>query len=351
MSDNQRRACCRILFLFVCALPTSAITYWICHPQTAAGWEQAIQAQLGVTTKIDSVETPSPNVTILRMLQFFDSENRLIFETVETRIEFGEINVVKFPYRVKGLTSAGMTGLFKNMNQRLIHSETTNKRWSLEFEKPATVVNSNPDFQPIESPGQHQPPTALEFAAQDLQIDISPSVGGMLATLSFKTLDDNGQPKHVNFQISKTRQLGHSIDLETNGASLPCWLATYSIPSRIPSSLGSNATFSGSISTLTNAENSEVYFTGTIAHVNLKRSLNFPGPESRFAKIELGECVFVNGTPTKWNAFLHQERNPKLQIYVDDLIATSTQIDPGAAIANTIFRDDRAARAESPRNR
>ena len=53
-------------------------------------WEREIQANLGLTTRIDSVETPGPYTVILRGVEFLNVDGESILETVETRIEFGK---------------------------------------------------------------------------------------------------------------------------------------------------------------------------------------------------------------------------------------------------------------------
>ncbi len=102
LSDNWRRTICRCAFLILCVLPTLVSGYWIFHPQTAGQWEQAIRAELGIPTDIDSVETPGPNVTILRGFRLFDPETGELFATTQVRVIRGYPNrlVIDYPTTV-----------------------------------------------------------------------------------------------------------------------------------------------------------------------------------------------------------------------------------------------------------
>ncbi len=74
MSDNSRRAVCRLAFILLCALPLSLILYRIFHPVTTTHWQQAIKANLGLTAQIESVETPLPFVTLFHNVKLIDPE-------------------------------------------------------------------------------------------------------------------------------------------------------------------------------------------------------------------------------------------------------------------------------------
>ena len=141
-SDNQKRIVCRLAFLLLCALPTAAVVYRIMHPQTADQWEQRIQAQLGVRTHIDSVETPGPYETILRGLEFFDADRKILIAT-ELRILFGEVNQIWIDHPVR-LDSNGLQYLVDQVNQQLIRSHTVQPRWVVMVDSLSLIHISEP---------------------------------------------------------------------------------------------------------------------------------------------------------------------------------------------------------------
>ena len=182
MSDNQRRALCRVLFFLSCVLPTAGILYWICHPQTAANWERLIQAQIGIETKIHSIETPGPYVTILRGVEFRDPEIGSLFKTVEARIEFGEVNQIYIPYKVQNLTDKSLHCLIENLNRHLVRSRSVDKHWKIKFAEDAliehavTAMPQTPENPRSSGLSLESLATRRGIAVTELQIDVGPAV-------------------------------------------------------------------------------------------------------------------------------------------------------------------------------
>jgi hypothetical protein len=347
MSDNQRRFFCRILFLLVCALPTSLVAYWIGHPQTAGGWELAIKAELGVAANIDSIETPGPNVTILRGLELYDPDAGTLLKTVEARIEFGRAkNFITIPYKVQGLTNQGLVRLVKQMNQTLIRTHGAEKPWRLEFSKESLVQQS--DAAGFVGEDQQQNPRILRVAG--LTIDIVPAIDGTTATAYFNVPDDIHADHQVVCEISKSEKQSQLVQLDTNQVSLPCWLVADSVDlmTRITSSLGQDAYFAGKLELSPTPGKSKLFIDGTFGQVDLKRSLkHIREPGQQFATIELDECKFVDGVPQKWNAVL-QYQSSAMSIQLKDLFVSKWQVAPDNAIVETILQQGyRAAQAES----
>ena len=314
MSDNQRRAICRILFIALCVFPTSAVGYWICHPQTAGGWQREIQAQLGVTTSIDSVETPGPYVTVLRGLKFLDLDGETLFKTVTTKIEFGrEFNQVSFPDKVHGLTHHGLAFLIQSIDQNVIRKQSTDKHWILVFEKNTTIDQalaaeflSAADGVELDSTIT---PTPMDssLTVSGLRIDIGPTGrrDGTLAEANFKLVDRNGNvvsEKFVNCQISKTDRSGHFLLLNTNESALPCWLVA-NAGLDLPSTIGRNATFDGALRFEPNSTTANIEMAGILEHVDLVTSVS--GVSQNTAWIQLNKCKFENGELQDWDALLY----------------------------------------------
>lgn len=357
MSDNQRRAVCRVLFLVMCVLPAAAIGYWICHPQTATSWEQAIQAQLGVTTKIDSVETPGPFVTILRKLKFLDPDGETLFETVTARIEYGrEFNQIVFPYKVNGLTNEGLAFLIQSIDQHVIRKRSAEKHWVVIFEKNATVdkalaveILGTANGTELDSAITSLP---LDFSltVSELTIEIGPALpkaDGAYAQASFKIVNPNGNmlsDKFVTCILSKTDQYGHVMELNTNESALPCWLVTHS-GLDLTTKIGRNANFSGALTFDPTSTTANLELAGVFENVDLVPSVS--GDSQNTASIQLNKCRFVNGELENWDAllYLNSESSPK-RIDKKNLFRSSRELDIAGALTKT-WLDSRSANRDS----
>lgn len=346
MSDNQRRALYRILFLALCVLPTSAIGYWICHPQTSSGWERAIQAQLGVTTKIDSVETPGPYVTILRNLRFLDLDGEMMFKTVTTKIEYGrKFNQIVFPDKVRGLTNEGLTFLIHSIDQNVIHKRSADKHWIVVFEKNATINKALAGelFGTANGSALNSTITPLELGSSltvsELKIEIGPTLpkaDGAYAKASFKIVDPADNTVSDNFvtcDISKTDQYGHVMQLDSDQSALPCWLITHPALD-LPSMIGRNATFNGAVRFEPSATTAKIELAGVFANIDLVTSVSFASQNT--ASIQLNKCRFESGELKDWDAQLlvDSESSPK-PIDQKDLFTFRRKLDIQGALAKT----------------
>lgn len=345
MSDNQRRAICRILFLLMCICPTSAIGYWICHPQTAAGWQRTIQAQLGVTTEIEWIETPGPYVTVLGDLRFFDLDGSLLFKTVTARVEFGpEWNQVVIPNKVKGLTSEGLDYLVQTINQNVIRKRSADKHWFLILEKDLTIERSSTaNRKPTNSQGEVfktlealEPDSVLTLAELTIEIGpTQPQANGAYATTRFKVVDDRNQisEEMVECHMSRTDQGGSEMYFNTKGAPLPCWvLASRRLD--LSSKLGSAATFRGELKYKPIPMDPTLEVDGVFENVSLVSSL--PGVGQNNASIRLTDCKYEKGELAKWDAILFTDLDsgPR-KIDAKHLFTIARQLDIAGAITQT----------------
>jgi len=218
MSDNQRRFFCQILFLILCVVPTAVAGYWICHPQTANGWELKLHAKLGVETSIDSIETPGPYVTILRGLEFADPEIGTLFKAVEARIEFGtESNLVSVPYRVQGLTNKSLGSLVQTVNQKLIRSHGVDKPWQIRFGEDAVVSQASTLGSGPPGQAEYLP----QFPMAGVQVDVFPRVDGTQCVASFRVPSSQSPEELVSCSLSRTQDFGQLLVLDTNNVAVP----------------------------------------------------------------------------------------------------------------------------------
>jgi len=330
MSDNQRRVLCRLVFLLVCALPTAITSYWICHPQTADGWAQAIQAKTGLIASIDSVETPSPYETVLRQLRLTDPDEGILLETVEVRIRFGKQVEVEIPYEVSNVNNHGLACLIKTINKNAVR-RGVDKDWRLRFAKPLKIARGEASgrFASSQATTKNSSLAMLynqqnSFEIEGLSLDIGPSFDGTDVSANFalpqpahlQQVVDLRSRNRIEIQLKKEPQ-GQAIWLETFGQTLPCWLAADLIGDFIVDfneGLGSDAEFTGELkvqSRLAGKQN-EVYLDGVLSQLSLSSyPLNVAINEKTRMQITLDQCEFINGQPTQWSAVLDV---PELQL-------------------------------------
>ena len=318
MSDNQRRVLCRLVFLLACALPTFISSYWICHPQTASGWAQAIQAETGLEASIDFVETPSPYETVLRQLRLTDPDQGILFETVEVRIRFGKQVEVEIPYEVRHVNNHGLARLLKTINQNVVR-RGVEKSWRLQFAQPLKIARGNAVSEFVGGTASQNSLQAMldnqqnSFAVEGLNLDVVPSFDGTLVAASFalaqsasaQPLPNSRARKRIEVQLKKEPQ-GQAIWVDTFDQTLPCWLAADFI-GNITQGLGDNADFTGELkiqSHLASGQN-EVYLDGILNHLSMSSyPLNVAINEKTRMQITLDECQFVDGLATQWSAVL-----------------------------------------------
>ncbi|MGB2498474.1 MAG: hypothetical protein ACPIA2_02175 [Mariniblastus sp.] len=315
MSDNQRRAVCRILFLILCAFPTASVGYWIFHPQTAVTWEREIQANLGLTTRIDSVETPGPYTVILRGVEFLDVDGEPILETVETRVEFGkQIDRVVIPNKVTGVSDKGIALFIENVRQNIVRKRSVKKRLLIEFEQDLVIkkqlaVEADRLFARTNS-YQMNPAVRLgeQIVLSDLRIEFGKSAAAnpdAFAAATFKTGQEVGGVRDgelVELEISRKDADGLGFHLDTHGSSIPCWLLKNSFVD-LPATLGADALFQGEILSQPQASISNVSLRGWFERVSLTPSVSQGAVES--ASIQLVECEFEGGLLSRWQASLY----------------------------------------------
>lgn len=352
MSDNQRRVLCRLLFLLACAIPTSISSYWIFHPQTAAGWAQAIQAETGIAASIDFVETPSPYETVLHQLRLTDPEHGTLLDTVQVRIRFGKYVEVEVPYEVHQVDNHGLARLLKTMHQNTVR-RGVDKPWRIQFAKPLKISRADAVLlagdQPVASNSlqamlQNEKNT---FVVEGLNLDVVPSVDGTSVGANFvvaqsnniQSIQNSRSQNRVEVQLKREPQ-GQAIWLHTFNQKLPCWLAS-DFASDITEGLGRNANFVGELriqSHLLSGQN-EVYLDGVLDNLSVPSyPLNVAIDEHTQMQITLDECQFVNGQAMQWSAVLDvPDLRLRSRIDLQTLFQDSRRFVVGNAIGTAII--------------
>ncbi len=249
LSDNQRRWICRISFIACCVAPTFMTVYWMLHPQTAEQWQQRIEAQLGVNTKIESIETPQPYETILRELEFSDPELGILLKTNRVRIITGAINRIIVDDTIR-VSSLNLLSLFESINQRLLRTHETNQPWLIEINK--AIVSSSNDSGPTNA-----------LVLSPLRMDVQPDANGTLAKLEFQNESEPGNLVelfvHRSHGNSDQRRKGEQrVFLNTHSGYLPTWLASDLVPEF--RHFGSECEFNGHLEVMpTQSETNDSY--------------------------------------------------------------------------------------------
>lgn len=364
MSDNQRRVLCRLIFLLVCAGPTLVSSYWICHPQTAAGWAQAIQAETGVEASIDFVETPTPYETVLHQLRLTDPEHGVLLETVQVRISVGKYVDVEIPYEVNHVDNRGLARLLKTMHQNTVR-RGVEKSWRIRFAKPLKIARADAVlFADDRLVDQNSLQAFLEsqkntFIVEGLNLDVVPSVDGTRVGANFliaqsnqaQTFESPRSQNRINVQLNREPN-GQAIWLDTLNQALPCWLAA-DFAGDITGEFGHDATFAGDLEINSHfpSEQNRVKLDGIVSHLRVPPYLlNVAGSEKAQMQITLDECQFVNGQATQWSAELDApDLRLRAQIPPQALYQNSRRFDVGNAI-NSAIREGLSTRVASDPN-
>lgn len=347
MSDNQRRIICRLLFLLTCALPTAVCGYWIGHPQTAAGWQRAIKAEMGVEAEVGFIATPSPFKTILHDVRFSDPEFGSLLETVAIEITMGEQVQVKIPHPVNNVNNRGLARLIKTIHQYPIRRASINKEWRISFDEPIEIsrVAAAELFGGglVENQAVTNAlldPLVESIVIDKLRIDVEPSFDGTLVAASFALPQDNAlaaegrAAKKVEIQLKK-ELLGEAIWLHTFKQPLPCWL-TAGFTDEIATGLGQDATFAGELKLTSLAgQGPEVMLSGQFDRLS-SPSIGFDSPN---LSVVLDRCTFAEGQVSDWSAALRipdGDRFRHLAIDPASLYTSSRRFVVGNAIRSAI---------------
>ncbi len=352
MSDNQRRVLCRLIFLLACAIPTLVSSYWICHPQTADGWAQAIKAETGVEASIDFVETPTPYETVLHKLQLTDPEHGVLLDTAQVRIRFGKYVDVEIPYEVNHVDNRGLARMLKTIHQNTVR-RGVDKSWRIRFAKPLKIARADAALfagDPSAGPNNLQAILYRQqntFEIKGLNLDVVPSVDGTAVGANFALADSNQiqsleNPRaqnRINIQL-KREPYGQAIWLDTLNQALPCWLAS-DFAGDITNGLGQDAVFAGEFQIQSHfpSNQNQVDIDGVISRlsvsaIQLDQAIN----KQTHIQVTLDDCQFVNGQATRWSAVLDApELRLRSQIALNTLFQDSRRFAVGNAITTAII--------------
>ncbi len=292
MSDNQRRLFCRLLFLFFCCLPTGIIVYRACHPRTAAYWQQQIFSQIGVHTQLHSVETLSPNTTVLRDVTIFDGHGQPVASAMEVGINYvpGRSQIV-IRDQVR-LSNHGLKYLTETINGRLLRSG-------------ACSVLLNDVVLTATHGGQTR-----ELRVSPIEITTTPTVEGARAVVTLRMRHSNAAGAYNNPHANQLPAHQHSlvqcnvdhikatdqirIHVETNQVAMPCWLASQWLPDL--QELGDESGFAGRFLVEPHAHHLNGWIDGQFTDVDLAPFYNSPTVDTSGNKL-LGQIELHTSFP------------------------------------------------------
>ena len=293
MSDSQRRFVCRIAFLLLCLLPTLLAIYFVFHQPGPSDWQQLIQAELGIAVQIDSVETPTPSMTMFRGVRFGQSS-----QTGKTEMDMPGLSgrvieqmaiiyagdssnvIVEDPIEID---SKELTKLVRNCGNRLRDSAADSKNWRVRFNK-ITLVDSD---------------IANAATLSDVRLFVESSNGDSGSVLSATVLADIpfGED-YCTIQIDVRRSGNlNSVIVDTNDGYMPSHLLRCF--SEFALSLGSHCQFNGRIETNYYDEFEDQpsgQLVGRLSNVQLDQLAEFTGRRLiGTCDIEQLDLAFVDG--------------------------------------------------------
>ena len=268
LSDNQRRFVCRIVFLFLCALPTALSVYSLTHQPGPEYWENAIRAQLGIPVQIASVETPVPFTTVLRGVRIPGSaiqsatelESDLLVD--EIRIQRGERKNIVTVVQPIELPAEGLTTLVKKCSGHLEQFSMDQQVWQFDFAK---IVLSDDGQSTDRSPIDAVVLQPVGLRVQQVYVD-----GLATVQCDFITqVDPGGSAENPKLaMVLRKFPAGDQLKLKTSDGAIPARLLRFWQPEL--DWLGSRCRFSGTIE-IANAAKGQAEVQGRLIGVELDR--------------------------------------------------------------------------------
>ena len=333
LSDNQRRTICRLVFLFVCALPTIVTLYFVTHQRTADQWARLLQAELGVRTYIGNVETPLPGEVLFRNIKLYNKDENEIFESIEARVTLGNVNRIHFRSPVQ-LTQEGLGDFLEEAADRLVRPQTDIKPWEIYFDDIEVFANRNVDMK---TPSFHMSP---------LYVSWSSGLDGRTLSLAAPLPRRHGDQsvRQGSLTIAKNRESnGFVVSVDTTmEASVPCWMVRQLYP-QIELKLGEKAEFSGHAEFAISGAKADCELTGKFMNINIPQLASANGWVAQNA-----QSILVNGlklTDSNWtqgNAAIVLDDNRTLELRKPGFVSPEPAInkDLFTKVLEATFRDE-----------
>jgi hypothetical protein len=257
LSDNQKRFICRMLFLVFCAIPTCVTIYVATHKRTPDQWAQILQAELGVQTSIGAVETPLPDVLVLRDVKLYDNDGVPFFESLGARIELGNVNQIVFPNREQ-ITLEGLAHFAEEAAERMVKPQANAKPWTVSFQR--VLLQGERETERFEGP---------IFAEW-----FSDKQGGVVR-IEYPLRENEELQQYEDFvelKIARNETRGLRVKFDSPDGFMPCWVAKPWFP-ELEQKLGENALFSGFAKVDCIHSTTDCQLTGTFRNIQLPHYL------------------------------------------------------------------------------
>ncbi len=218
LSDNQRRILCRLVFLLVCALPTSILVYLLFHQPGPDDWERLVQAQLGIQIEIGAVETPRPNQVVLRAVRIAESVPGIPLEAEQLTIEEITIEQTRQGGRISVLhpvqiSADVMSEIVQRCSQHVQRLNLGSRPWQIDFSKILLTDSGSETADLVLQPAGLTIETVTGSAE-------SPESVVQIQLLTKLAADPPENLLRVLYQKTAVREY---LNIETNG-TIPCRL-------------------------------------------------------------------------------------------------------------------------------
>jgi hypothetical protein len=261
LSDNQRRFLCRVLFLALCLIPTCVTFYCAFHKPTPEQWAQRIHAELGIKTRIGSVETPLPNKVIFKRLRMFDAEDREVVNVLEAKVTLGDENQIQIDVPVQ-VSRRGMEHFLTESTDRVVRPREGFKPWRVQFADIEILSGEQMDIAN----------EAIRFAP--LNALITNSVQGIKAELLTPVAEfDPNHPRWVVCTLERglrENETKFTFDNSADSQAMPCWLAQGKV-TQLERHVGDRAGFKGVAQVWLQQGEPVCELDGTFVNVDLSR--------------------------------------------------------------------------------
>lgn len=278
---QARRLTCRVVFVAVCILPTTALVVfgaWRAAPLHHRAIRDELATTLAVKVSLSSVEHPRPGVTRVEGLELFDPESGLPLLSVPS-IEARELQGgYAFSAASATLHTAQGERLYEELHRRLAGGDGS-QAWRLDIQE----LN-------LRDANQRQLPIALMA-----KTEMGPS--GPVVDVRFRVVGDTSKnaSEIKLFRNRDTSPATTTFVLETGDKPLPCSLLGHFASAW--NSLGTEATFAGTFWTIDARDGRRGQLSGKLNNVDLSQLVtqNFRHTLTGKAQLEIEQAVMHQG--------------------------------------------------------
>ncbi len=135
LSDKQRRAVCRLLYLVLCLCPLGGTTYLITHRPTTKDWEKLVKSETNLDLRFARVETPDWRSLEFFEVQLADPKLRDVSRISSLKVtRRGDVNEIAIAGTLH-FSASGLGQLLSTLQRQMLSSSKSATRWELWVDK------------------------------------------------------------------------------------------------------------------------------------------------------------------------------------------------------------------------